>query len=765
MSRFITRLPYILCYLIAFVFGIKQLREPDVWWQLLSGRWMLENGQITRTDPFSFTMAGRPWINVKWLYEIIIAGFEKLAGPEGVILLQAVVNVLIVHLLFRIAKAFANELKQPISDFAVCISALIFLALVEYRMAGRPEMVSHLLSATYLYILWRNPKMQLNRVWWLILLQCLWANMHEGYPVGMVIIGASIGGSLLAYIINRDKEYLQQTGRGLIIFVAAGLAILLNPNTTQLWKQPFEIYRQVWANKYTTELYSIADPAYWTIQAKAHVLVLVLVCAFWIARFIIGRKEKNNSVLLTPAVLGYLLLIPLFGYLSLDANRNIPFAQIVLFPSVVYMLGWVAEKLRLTNFKPYRVLAERAAVIFAVIGIAFYISIVSNAYYKATDSPNRYGAHISMLHNPTGVSSFIKRNNLKGPVFSDYFVSSYLLWDLYPNFKSYIDLRDLDVFPVDFFDNYFEMYNKPEMFDTLDQRYKFNYVVFSNSQLPPLQQRLYWGQGYNLLYVDPVSSLYLKSTPENEDINRRPELQKLFNWPEPSEDPAWAFALTKLLNPLSSYEEEEGEDNIAVQGAKFYNHIESYPTAIKFLLPYMGSMTDNAEAYGILGKSYLGFANKLRRPEEIEPKLDSALIFLNVAKDIDPNIATVYVSLADVNMMRSNFVAAKENYEEAIRLDSEKPMVYFYWGLSSYYMWKQSQRPDNRADAIDALDQCVGKDPQNKRAYIYLAELYDANGETGKAKESINKASAIKDPVFPSEQKLLDDLKKKMNMQ
>jgi hypothetical protein len=50
MPRIQKKLPYT----IAFAFGLKQLREPDnIRLQLLSGRCMLENGQITHKDVFS----------------------------------------------------------------------------------------------------------------------------------------------------------------------------------------------------------------------------------------------------------------------------------------------------------------------------------------------------------------------------------------------------------------------------------------------------------------------------------------------------------------------------------------------------------------------------------------------------------------------------------------------------------------------------------------------------------------------------------------
>lgn len=95
MQQRLKKLPIIFCYVLAFVFGMKQIREPDIWWQLLSGRWMLEHGQVTHTDVFSYTMAGTRWVNVKWLYEVLIAGLEKLFGPEGVMLLQAIANICI----------------------------------------------------------------------------------------------------------------------------------------------------------------------------------------------------------------------------------------------------------------------------------------------------------------------------------------------------------------------------------------------------------------------------------------------------------------------------------------------------------------------------------------------------------------------------------------------------------------------------------------------------------------------------------------------
>ncbi|MGN6476851.1 MAG: hypothetical protein ACTHKV_06470, partial [Flavipsychrobacter sp.] len=561
---------FILCGVCAFVLGMKQLREPDIWWQLAAGRWMLEHGAITHTDMFSYTMTGHPWINVKWLYEVLIAGMEKIFGPECVLLLQSLVNVTIVYLLIRTIKYYTQRTKEQIPSFAIALSVLLFLVVSEYRMAGRPEMISHLLCTLYLFLLWRDPEMNWKKIGWQIPLQCLWANMHEGYPVGIVIAGTALAGSLVSYLITKEKCALQQTVRMFIIFAACALIILANPNGIQLWKQPFEIYRQVWANKYTTELFSYKDAEYWTVQAKIHIGITVLVFLYWIMQALSVVKAKQQKTFFTPVTTTYIILLPLFTYLSLTANRNIPFAEIVMFPSIAASLVWLVKTIGLSKVGFYQKLGDNAGYIGIGLLVIFYISIVSDKFYKLTDSPNRYGIHVSMLHNPTGAANFIKEHDIKGTGFSDYFVSSYMLWDRYPDFKSYIDLRDLDVFPVSFFDDYFSMYNHVEKFDSLDHIYNFNYVLLSTSQLANLQYKLYWKEGYNMIYVDPVCVLFLKSNAANKSLNENLSIQKLFSWPPAIEDPAWAGLLTKALNPFVNYAQEDGSLQ-AIYAARFYN--------------------------------------------------------------------------------------------------------------------------------------------------------------------------------------------------
>lgn len=252
MKRLLQHLPYFFCYLIAFILGIKQLREPDIWWQLLSGKWMLEHGQVTRSDVFSYTMAGHPWVNVKWLYEIFIALIERGMGPEGVLLLQGLVNIVIVYFLLRLLKRFIAAIQLLVPPLFAVIPLFIFLSIVEYRMAGRPEMISHLFCCIFLFFIISSQQFSWKKLWWLIPLQCLWANMHEGYPVGLVLLSVFFAGNILSYLVKKGKEGIKQVRNSFLLLVGALLAVIINPNGMRLWSQTLEIYRQVGANKYTT---------------------------------------------------------------------------------------------------------------------------------------------------------------------------------------------------------------------------------------------------------------------------------------------------------------------------------------------------------------------------------------------------------------------------------------------------------------------------------------------------------------------------------
>jgi Putative Zn-dependent protease, contains TPR repeats len=764
MQQTLKKLPYFLCYLVAFVLGMKQMREPDIWWQLLTGRWMLENGEITRSDMFSFTMQGTKWVNVKWLYEVIIASLERGMGPEGVMLLQAVVNVAILWAVFQTIKYIGKQLGSPTLGLGSIVAALLLLIVVEYRMAGRPEMVSHLMCALYIWHLWKNPDLGWKQMILPVALQCLWANMHEGYPVGIVILGTYAAGSLLAWLIQKEKSYLQTAGRAAIMTGAAAVAILLNPNGIQLWKQPFEIYRQVQVNKYTTELYNWMQPDYWTIQSKIYIVLLLVGILFWIVRMIQAKKQ-NDGRLFTPQTISYLMLLVVLGYLSLGANRNIIFAAIAVAPTLPTMLGWLTQQSGLGDKGFYTLLSKNSWLIGSAMALALYVGVVNNSYYKATESHNRYGLQIDPLDNPVGAAQFIKQHGIKGRAFSDYFSSSYLLWALYPDFKSYIDLRDLDIFSKQFFDDYFELHNSPAKFDTLKKKYDFNYIVLSTSQLNTIQQRLYWGEGYNMIYVDPVSVVFLKMTPENQHINMNVQIQKLFSWPEAPEAPGWAAGLTMLLNPSYHEEADRTEEYTPLVAARYYNSIGNHPLLIKLLLPTINNFEHNAEAMTLMGSAYVGMLKMATTQQESQRKVDSAFYFLNEAQKIDPDYPQLYVAKGNLYMNMGKFSDAERELRTYVKMKPEDDFMQYQYGVCNYYVYINDKTPEALDKIIKSMKESLALNAENKRAYLYIAYAEMAKGNKAEARKNLEKATTIGAKYIVQEEEMIKVLRAQTGLQ
>ncbi len=157
----------------------------------------------------------------------------------------------------------------------------------------------------------------------------------------------------------------------------------------------------------------------------------------------------------------------------------------------------------------------------ATVAIAFYISIGTNLFYRTFLPAEEFGWAVSTRKNPMQAAKFINENKLSGPAFSDYLSSSYLLWHLQPDFKTFVDLRDLDVFEADDIEISLICCNYPErrvadgraIWDVIDARYSFNYVVLLNQpEFLPLHRYLAKSNTFKLVYADALSVIFVRNT-------------------------------------------------------------------------------------------------------------------------------------------------------------------------------------------------------------------------------------------------------------
>src|SRR5215470_16743258 len=76
-------------YALLLLLGGRLLNDPDTYWHIAVGEWIVEHRAFPHVDMFSATVAGAPWIAKEWLSQLLYAGAHALAGWSGVIVLAA----------------------------------------------------------------------------------------------------------------------------------------------------------------------------------------------------------------------------------------------------------------------------------------------------------------------------------------------------------------------------------------------------------------------------------------------------------------------------------------------------------------------------------------------------------------------------------------------------------------------------------------------------------------------------------------------------
>jgi hypothetical protein len=151
--------------------------DPDTYWHLASGKWMVEHGQLLRADVFSSTVIGAPYSVGEWLGELAIYGSYLLGGWAGIAVLRATLIAVGAFFITRVALRFAP------APFALAITA-VALALSEISWTDRPQLFTFALFPLMLDLLFAARAGRTRLLFVVPPLILLWTNLHGGYARG-----------------------------------------------------------------------------------------------------------------------------------------------------------------------------------------------------------------------------------------------------------------------------------------------------------------------------------------------------------------------------------------------------------------------------------------------------------------------------------------------------------------------------------------------------------------------------------------------------
>src|ERR1044072_2690079 len=147
---------------VIFVTALQPITDPDFWWHLKTGEYIVQNHGIPHTDIFSSTRLGSEWVAHEWLSEVFMYGAFRIAGFAGLIVVFALLvtaSFWVVYLQFR------SRVGQPV----IAALALLLGAIATTLVWGvRPQTFTLLLASIFLYILDNYYRKKFEKAIWLL---------------------------------------------------------------------------------------------------------------------------------------------------------------------------------------------------------------------------------------------------------------------------------------------------------------------------------------------------------------------------------------------------------------------------------------------------------------------------------------------------------------------------------------------------------------------------------------------------------------------
>jgi hypothetical protein len=471
-----------------------EIADPDFWWHLKTGDYIVQQKSLPVPDPFSYTTdlgqamyRGEETIRhfnltQQWLAEAIWSVIHRFTGDAGTVLFKA---FLLTGFCALTGLVTARRTAHFYDGLAAALAAAVIAS--EFSV-DRPVLITFFLTALFIAILEAG-----RGLWLLPALSLFWANCHGGFFLSWVVLGAYSAQILVgAWMRRRDRTgnrgpwletaELRVLGIALLSFALSGL----NPNYFRII-EVLRLYRQ---SQLISAVIEWQRPSLWGPPYAFDILLY----AAGIVLMIWWRKVRVVDWLLFAA----------FGMAALLSFRNI--ILIALLAPVIIL-----------SYVPFRPKIRGAGyATIAILAAWLGTGVVRGDFYQLRAAHWRY---------PAGASEFLLSHPFRGRLFNTWDYGGYLIWSLWPQQKVFIDGRVLN---ESVNQDYRRMLLNPgapltefgTLRQTLFNRYQVGAMVlngfeYSTGTFYPLALALANPSQteYQLVYEDPQAMVFLRDPP------------------------------------------------------------------------------------------------------------------------------------------------------------------------------------------------------------------------------------------------------------
>lgn len=517
----------------AFWAGMFPLRDRhDTWSHLKTGEilWnhFADHGFSFPTfDGFTYTGSETAWINLEWLSDLIFYTFYRFGGLYTAIVLKSLLFTLTIALL--ILYMFRNGVGWKMS----CVGSMIAMLACQTTLELRPPIFTYLFIIIFLHIILSLQQDEYFKwaVLGAILAEILWANLHGGAVLGIILMFFWWLSELWCCLItwmreNPTSPSFRRLGISSWILLAVTLASLINPFTYHIFLEPLHVNRDLWLLRNLEELK--APNMHYANAFEVIILGLLLL-----------PMMRAGSIWIFEG-----LAIVFFGHQALNHVQYIPIFALIATPP---LLSALAEERRalipldrdeddysgfwgnlLSRVKWCFKFHVDVILVFVLFAYTFGMRPGKIWHRNVLDFNRLISEGFVRDAFPCHAVDFIEQIKISGPMFNDYQFAGYLIYRLSPEkTKVYTDNRfdlwssryakeaksvyDASEFPAGAYNQWGSWYE----FNSQHQREDFEFLAIEK-QYPELTEWYLSKKPYWLFVLDKYAVNYIisvKDTP------------------------------------------------------------------------------------------------------------------------------------------------------------------------------------------------------------------------------------------------------------
>jgi hypothetical protein len=231
----------------------------------------------------------------------------------------------------------------------------------------------------------------------------------------------------------------------------------------------------------------------------------------------------------------HLVLTGAFLVLAIKQNRNIVNFALVTLPVLAPALTRTAQALggvtvdesRLQQLPalPPRLTARTQAIAFLIVCWGMVLVTVTSGWPYTPNVAKKVGFGVGP-RIPVGAVEYARVNGIQGRVFNKYAYGAYLIHELYPGTRVFMDSRN-DVYGPKLYETYLSALHKAAVAERVFAIHDFDYVLVDYAFYPrPTEDAglfafLRRHEEWVLVYFDDTSVLYLRDDEENANLIAR----------------------------------------------------------------------------------------------------------------------------------------------------------------------------------------------------------------------------------------------------